>query len=1143
MNDNSVLQAFASACAVLHSPDPASRAQAEARLLEFRVHASLEAFQQILQQLGDEAAAFQAILGLRDAVLSRWPALGHEERQAALGFLLRYIMERLAGDPQRLLRAQATGAAAAIIKRGWEESSPEEREAALQAVHAAAAARPGSLEAQRASLELLSVVVLEFSPATASAMGLSWEIHEHCRASLEAGYLRGLLRHALASARAAAPAAAAGADGGACRAALGLLSAILQWNFSRTGGSGVWLDAGRPASERSHLRPPAAWAEELLAPGAWDWLGQLAEGVCQPASMATPLARAVRDVVVQLCGLDGDVFGPLDNAGQRAELGLAPVASLRLQHLQTVLRMVLPWVTPPPAALALARQAGEEQLQDGCRGLLAAAGVHRAAGFEAAGAALGLTPQSGGLLALLAELAAAVEAAAGPADAWGFEAFAADLLLDMWIELVGAAPGCGGQRGASEAAARGATSVFGCIVDARLQQAAAEALEDDEEAEGGEELQAEEGLARIAVLGRAAAAASLELLVGKLQACLAALQQRLQAGSDLSVALEQLCWLVAMSGHLLADDSEGETPLVPLPVALACEAAGAGGAVDPAAALSRGLLAAGSHCLAQAGQAGASPRLLEVVAATLARWADTYLMSGEAAACSPALAAAYGPGAPAARDAAHQLLSLALAALTACSGERALHEVACSRLLAALVRRREVCAALRDAPAWHQLCGAVGGGDAGLLLLAGRVQRRLLQSLLLAAAGWPAAAGSWAAQLLESTAGQLRALGGNERVARAAVQRADGLHLVLSLLERLRGAFKSAAPALLSLLGTCGVQPAAVSLVLKLACDVVEHQGAFLAPADAAALCVWSLQLLQLYSAQNLGRISISASKAGAEEALSEKCAGLTALLRLLTKLTQTDWGQLSGGALAPAAAAAGAAEHPGGVDVAQVVFAGLDIVVPLLDQELLKFPKLCRAYFALLAHMLEVYTERMAALPPPVFQRLLSTLRFGVGMTGDDEVTQARLPAVFEAAAALARHHVQSAAAGGPGLGANNAPGARRALPPRASPDGITPLGALLQAALHRLIHADAGLEAVDHASEAVLPLALADPAALQRAGAALLAGCANGPAKTSAEAALHALAAQVGAAASLDRPARKAFGSALHQCMQDLRGAARVR
>lgn len=57
-----------------------------------------------------------------------------------------------------------------------------------------------------------------------------------------------------------------------------------------------------------------------------------------------------------------------------------------------------------------------------------------------------------------------------------------------------------------------------------------------------------------------------------------------------------------------------------------------------------------------------------------------------------------------------------------------------------------------------------------------------------------------------------------------------------------------------------------------------------------------------------------------------------------------------------------------------------------------------------------------------------------------------------------------------------------------------------MLLASLQRLVHGDAGLEAVDHAAEAVLPLALADPAALQRAGGALLASCADGAAKVRA-------------------------------------------
>lgn len=40
-----------------------------------------------------------------------------------------------------------------------------------------------------------------------------------------------------------------------------------------------------------------------------------------------------------------------------------------------------------------------------------------------------------------------------------------------------------------------------------------------------------------------------------------------------------------------------------------------------------------------------------------------------------------------------------------------------------------------------------------------------------------------------------------------------------------------------------------------------------------------------------------------------------------------------------------------------------------------------------------QVYPERMAALPPRAFQTLLSTLGFGVGATGDEEVTQVRGP------------------------------------------------------------------------------------------------------------------------------------------------------
>ncbi len=44
-------------------------------------------------------------------------------------------------------------------------------------------------------------------------------------------------------------------------------------------------------------------------------------------------------------------------------------------------------------------------------------------------------------------------------------------------------------------------------------------------------------------------------------------------------------------------------------------------------------------------------------------------------------------------------------------------------------------------------------------------------------------------------------------------------------------------------------------------------------------------------------------------------------------------------------------------MDVAQLVFLGLDILIPLISLELLGYPKLCLLYFQLLAYMMEVST------------------------------------------------------------------------------------------------------------------------------------------------------------------------------------------
>ncbi len=62
-----------------------------------------------------------------------------------------------------------------------------------------------------------------------------------------------------------------------------------------------------------------------------------------------------------------------------------------------------------------------------------------------------------------------------------------------------------------------------------------------------------------------------------------------------------------------------------------------------------------------------------------------------------------------------------------------------------------------------------------------------------------------------------------------------------------------------------------------------------------------------------------------------------------------------------------------------QVVLIGLGIVIPLINQELLKFPKLSRLYYSLLAYILEAYPQYVVALPTQHFSTLMGTLDAGI--------------------------------------------------------------------------------------------------------------------------------------------------------------------
>ena len=246
------------------------------------------------------------------------------------------------------------------------------------------------------------------------------------------------------------------------------------------------------------------------------------------------------------------------------------------------------------------------------------------------------------------------------------------------------------------------------------------------------------------------------------------------------------------------------------------------------------------------------------------------------------------------------------------------------------------------------------------------------------------------------------------------------------------------------------------------------------------------------------------------------------------------------------AGARRGGAQEASAVDVAEVVFIGLNVVIPLITDELLTFPKLCHQYFSLLAHMLEAYPAKVAALPPDLFSTLMGTLEFGL-KHADHEVGRESLGALgamgafhhaatAEAAEAAANPRVGNLAslAGPVGLGAHNAPSPERG--------GVGILAHLMRVVLNRLIFEDASMELSEAAADALLPLMTCERDAFRRTAEELLAGLSgNAGAQQHVAAALHELTTGNGLTNKVDRANRRRFRRNMGAFLTDTRSFVR--
>lgn len=963
--------------------------------------------------------------------------------------------------------------------------------------------------------------------------------------------------------------AVAAGDTALCAAAMRLLIAILGWDFHRPGVPARFMTMAlrRTGADQHPVMVPADWAPVVLGPEASDWLAALIEQQCQQqqhnlaagggnntsAGGVQQLADLCGQLLLALCSLSGDIVSHRNVGGASDEGRAAAANGLHSGYVRQMLRMVLTLMHPVESVVAAAahgNDTAEQRLLSACRSLsaLVTVGAHRPAELEAASQALG----AGSLFqwlqaATLACIQAGGAAVASDSGSWATDATAC--LMEAWGGLLHSrhsmAPG-GAQL--PPTAIPAASTVFKALMQAALRDAASGAHEDaddDEEEAAADSL--DDWMAQVAALARVSVVDTFGWLAdainGQQQRLYSAAMQRTDPSED----LEALCWLLRCGAAALADSGAGETPLVPEAVAEA--AAGSPAGAEAASRLSNSLLQVSALVLQDEARPVMSPRLMEVAAAALARWLDTYLL-GDDEDMPPALAAQYGPGSADAARALDVVVQVASRCLLAFPGEVTLHRQVCTVLLPTLVKRRLRCSVLVGLASWQQLAAAFASQQAALVAgLHPKVLRHLSCNLALGATGFSLKGGSGAdataaaaaaaeqhggyvRQLTSAAAQRLLDVAARPDLATPAVSSHPQLVREINcLLEMLRGVTAAGAtatkaqPALFAL--TVPLLPALQAVArafkdqftvviasLKLAKAIIETHVPFVTADQFGALVQWVLQLLRQYAQDNKWLIYLSLSSspsstssaaaapaaapsqppppssgqrrqggagdALAEEALLERCRALRALIGLLQQVMCRDLIDLSptASSLSPSASLASATSVD---NIGQVVLLGLDIIVPLMSTQMLKYPKLCRQYFTLVADTLEMCPRQVTGLPPAHFSSLMTSLEFGVLHT-DGVVVQSAL----EGLAALARHSQHAAQTGAPGLGS------------RATGDGRSVVAYFMEVLFRKLLLEDMPQELVELAADALLPLIETEEGSYRQLAGALLASQAAHDART---------------------------------------------